>query len=85
MIFGVLVSGFLMSRYRPSARSVAAFVAASKFIYAFGVLFVVMFNCGFENDLPGTLTANGRYVRSNLSLPDMNRPLTPVVCPQVCR
>ena len=84
MIFGVLLSGFFMSRYRPSARAVAAYVAASKFIYAFGLLYIMLFNCGFENDLPGTLTADGRYTPASISFspplplpPDC--PLTPSV------
>jgi len=59
MIFGVLLSGYVIGRCRPSARSVAAFVAVTKFVYAFGLLFIMLFNCGLENDLPGVLTANG--------------------------
>ena len=63
MIFGVLLSGYVIGRCRPSARSVAAFVAVTKFVYAFGLLFIMLFNCGLENDLPGVLTANGRYIQ----------------------
>ena len=50
-----------MSRYRPSARTVAAYVALSKFIYALVILLLMFLNCGYENDLPGTLSTNGRY------------------------
>ena len=60
MIFGVLLSGFLMSRYRPKSGVVSFFIALTKYVYAFGLLLIMLVNCGFENDLPGTLTVNGR-------------------------
>lgn len=59
MVFGVLLSGYVMTKYRPGARKVSSFVAVTKYIYAFGILLVMLANCGFENDLPGTLTADG--------------------------
>ena len=61
MIFGVLLSGYLMSRYRPKSGVVSLFIALTKYIYALGLLVVMLINCGFENDLPGILTADGRY------------------------
>lgn len=60
MIFGVLLSGFFMSRYRPTSGRVSFFIAVTKFVYALGLLLAMLLNCGFENDLPGTLTADGR-------------------------
>lgn len=61
MILGVLLSGYLMKRYKPSARVVAALVAATKYVYAVGLL-LVMFagTCHFNGDLPGTLQKDGR-------------------------
>ncbi len=53
MIVGVLVSGYLMKRYRPTARQVAALVLGSKFIYAFGLMGLMLLNCPFDGDFPG--------------------------------
>lgn len=60
MIFGVILSGYWMKRYRPTSTQVAAIVAASKYIYAFGLLVIMLIaDCGFMSDLPGVLQTNG--------------------------
>lgn len=65
MIFGVLLSGYLMKRYHPSSSKVAAFVAISKYVYAIGLIVVmVLSDCGFMSDLPGTMQTDGRSVDS---------------------
>lgn len=62
MILGVLLSGFLMKKYRPTSGQVAAFVAGTKYVYAFGlILIMVLADCGVMTDLPGTLQKDGRY------------------------
>ena len=61
MILGVLVSSYLMTKYRPTARKVAALVFASKYIYAFGLLALMFCTCSFSNDLPGQLEPDGRF------------------------
>ena len=73
MVFGVLLSGYVMTKYRPSARKVTSFVAVTKYVYAFGMLLVMLADCGFENDLPGTLTADGRYHNQPTHDPDRSR------------
>lgn len=60
MIFGVLVSGYFMMKYHPTARQVAALVATSKYVYAVGLLLVMLANCDFNEDLPGTRQPDGR-------------------------
>ena len=60
MIFGVLLSGYLMKRYRPTGRQVAASVAITKYVYAFGLLVLMAVNCSFNKDLPGQLQQDGR-------------------------
>lgn len=61
MIFGVLLSGFFMMKYHPSARKVAALVASAKYVYAFGLILVMFANCDFNMDLPGTRQPDGRF------------------------
>lgn len=61
MIFGVLLSGYLMKKYRPSSRHVAMFVAVTKFVYAFGLIVIMLISdCGFMSDLPGEMQPDGR-------------------------
>ncbi|XP_057381266.1 solute carrier organic anion transporter family member 74D-like isoform X1 [Daphnia carinata] len=60
MIFGVLLSGYLMKKYHPSSGQVAAIVAVSKYVYAFGLLLIMLLSdCNFMSDLPGSLQMNG--------------------------
>ena len=60
MIFGVIVSGYFMTKYHPSARQVAALVASAKYVYAIGLILVMFANCDFNADLPGTRLPDGR-------------------------
>ena len=43
MIFGVLLSGWYLTKYEPNARRVAALVASTKFIYSFGKIENIIF------------------------------------------
>ncbi len=61
MIFGVLLSGYLMKKFHPSSGQVAAFVAGSKYVYAFGLLVIMLISdCDFMSDLPGKMQLDGR-------------------------
>lgn len=61
MILGVLLSGYLMKKYRPTSELVAALVAVSKYVYAFGLLLIMLLgNCALTSDLPGATQSDGR-------------------------
>ncbi|XP_037074038.1 solute carrier organic anion transporter family member 74D-like [Pollicipes pollicipes] len=59
LVFGILGSGLLMRRFRPSGRLVSGLIVAFRVVGAFVFLTNFFFYCNFGDDLPGIRGPNG--------------------------
>ncbi|CAL4064895.1 unnamed protein product, partial [Meganyctiphanes norvegica] len=60
VILGVVGGGFWIRIGRPSARTVSIVMAVCSFLYSASLVGMTFITCDFNNDLPGTLSSDGK-------------------------